>query len=373
MHARHDADLSVERADVRETATVDADLVAQHPLPDQLLGQRTEGRPDLLLTTLVRRADLGKHRRLQFVEPILAVVLAGDRERLGEVLGNVGLDGFEHVVLVVEEAREFDNLLGRLLGETALCLAHLPDERLGRLESLGDDLLGRCLLTRADPLPRRLRRLGLDHHDRDIAALGDAAGHDHVEDGLLDLAVRGEADPLAVDQRHPGGTDGAAERQPGELGGHRRRIDREDVVRRVGVQGQHRNDDLHLVAEARHEGRTQWPVDQPAGQDRVLRRPSLATEERAGDPAGGVHPLLHVDGEREEVELVLRVLTDRRGRQQHGFFVEIGDGRPGRLLGKLSGLEPDGALAESSVVDNRLDGRRFGTRHGCPFVLVTPR
>ena len=34
--------------------------------------------------------------------------------------------------------------------------------------------------------------------------------------------------------------------------------------------------------------------------------PALAAEERAGDAAGGVHPLLDVDGQREEVELLLR-------------------------------------------------------------------
>ena len=31
--------------------------------------------------------------------------------------------------------------------------------------------------------------LGLDHHDRDVTGVGDPAGDDHVEDGVLELAV----------------------------------------------------------------------------------------------------------------------------------------------------------------------------------------
>ena len=37
------------------------------------------------------------------------------------------------------------------------------------------------------------------------------------------------------------------------------------------------------------------------GEDRLLGRASLALEEAAGDLSGRVHPLLDVDGEREEV------------------------------------------------------------------------
>ena len=49
------------------------------------------------------------------------------------------------------------------------------------------------------------------------------------------------------------------------------------------------------------EGRAQGPVDQAAGQDGLVRGLALPAEERAGDLAGGVGPLLDVDGEREEV------------------------------------------------------------------------
>ena len=51
---------------------------------------------------------------------------------------------------------------------------------------------------------------------------------------------------------------------------------------------------------------------------------------------GGVHPLLDVDRQGEEVELVLRVLAGRRGRQQHGLVVEVGDGGAGGLAGQAA-------------------------------------
>ena len=84
--------------------------------------------------------------------------------------------------------------------------------------------------------------------------------------------------------------------------------------------------------------------------------PALAAEERAGDPARGVHPLLDVDREREEVEVLLGVLAGRGGRQQHGLVVEVGGDGAGGLTGQAAGLEPDGAGAERAVVDHGVGG-----------------
>ena len=111
-----------------------------------------------------------------------------------------------------------------------------------------------------------------------------------------------------------------------------------------------------------HERRPQRPVDQPAGEDRVLGRPALPAEERAGDPARRVHPLLHVHGEREEVEPFLGVLG-RGGRgQHHGLVVEVDDGGAGGEPGQPAGLEPDRMSAECAVVDDDLGGMH--TLHG---------
>ena len=146
--------------------------------------------------------------------------------------------------------------------------------------------------------------------------------------------------------------DRPGERQPGELGGRGRGVDRDDVVGVLRVQRHHRDDDLDLVAQAVDERRAQRPVDQPAGEDRVGARAALAAEERAGDPARGVHALLDVDRQREEVEVLLGVLRRRGGRQQHGLVVEVGDDGAGGLAGQPPGLEPDGAGAEAPVVDH---------------------
>ena len=138
---------------------------------------------------------------------------------------------------------------------------------------------------------------------------GDPAGDDHVEDGLLQLGVRsGSAThwPSMSATRTP--ATGPENGRPDDLGGRGRGVDRQHVVELVGVERHDGDDDLDLVAQAL-EGRAQRPVDQPAGEDGVLGRAALAAEERAGDAPGGVHPLLDVDGQREEVELFLRVLA----------------------------------------------------------------
>ena len=164
-----------------------------------------------------------------------------------------------------------------------------------------------------------------------------------------------ERDPLALDERDAHAADRAGERQAGELGGHRRGVDREHVVGLVGVERQHGDDDLDLVAQALLEGRAQRAVDQAAGEDRILTGTTLAAEERAGDLAHGVHPLLDVDRQREEVELVLGLLAGGGRREQHRLVVEVGGHRSGGLPGQQPGLELDGAGAELAVVENGLD------------------
>ena len=87
-------------------------------------------------------------------------------------------------------------------------------------------------------------------------------------------------------------------------------VDGQHVVRVHLVGAEDGADDVDLVAEALGERRAQRAVDQPAGQDGLVRALALPAEERAGDLAGGVRPLLDVDGEGEEVG----PLPDRAGR-----------------------------------------------------------
>ncbi len=152
------------------------------------------------------------------------------------------------------------------------------------------------------------------------------------------------------------------------------------------MDGQHGDDDLHLVAQPGHEGRAQRPVDQPAGEDGLGAGAAFAAEERAGNAPGSVHPLLDIDGEWEEVEVFFRLLGRGRGGQQHRFAVQVGADATGRLPGQPAGLEADGAGAERAVVDHGFGGgdirtlqrvppwyRSEGTFAGCPVLDQGPR
>jgi hypothetical protein len=129
--------------DVGEATAVDADLVAQDPLADQLLGHRAERGADLLLAAGELLGELAVG------EFVLDRVECGPRAPAcrrssapAPPSSEAALDRGVGVVLVVQEDRELDGLLGRH-GELGLRLAQLPDERLGGLEALGHDLLGR--------------------------------------------------------------------------------------------------------------------------------------------------------------------------------------------------------------------------------------
>jgi hypothetical protein len=315
------------------------------------------------------RGELALDAVLDLLDPGLALLLAGDLQR-DDQLGRGGVEhGLVDVVLVVRERREGGGRLGGGGGHLGLRAHQLRDERLGRLEALGHDLLGRgggALFL--DEVPGTLGRLGLDHHDRDVLRTvgrgDDTAGDDHVEDGALELGVAREGDPLAVDERDAHATDGAGERQTRELGGQRRGVDGHDVVGVVGVQRHDRDDDLDLVAQALDEARAQRAVDEAAGQDRLGGGATLTTEERTGDLAGGVAALFHVDRQREEVELVLRGLAGGGGAQQEGLAVEVDRGGTGGLLGEATRFEADGAGAERTVVDDGFGGSDFGTLQG---------
>nr|BFE68574.1 hypothetical protein GCM10020092_018750 [Actinoplanes digitatis] len=309
VHPGQDADLGAQRPDVARPAAVHADLVAEHAVAHLGLGDRAERGADLLLAALELRADGLDDLGLDAVQGLLAVRLLDDLQRLDELaLGGLG-DGGVDVVLVVQEDRELLHGLRGDLGQLALRAAELADGRLGGLEAAGDDLLGRLRRTGRDQSQRVRGGLGLDHHDRDLTVGQRATGDDHVEGGAGQLVEGGEVDPLALDVRDAGRADRAAERQARELGRHRGAVHGDDIVGVLRVEREDGLDDLDLVAQALGERRAQRPVDQAAGEDRVLAGAALAAEERAGDAADGVHPLLDVDRQREEVEVVLRRLA----------------------------------------------------------------
>ena len=113
------------------------------------------------------------------------------------------------------------------------------------------------------------------------------------------------------------GADRAEERQRRDHQRRRGAVDAEDVVRRDHVGREDRADHLHLVPEALRPERPDRAVDHARGQDRALGGAPLALEEAAGDLPGGVHALLDVDGEREEVRALARLLPALRRREHH--------------------------------------------------------
>ena len=127
----------------REPAAVDADLVAQDALANQLLRQRPVSGADLAcpLRELRRHSLLG-----ELLDPVqlgFPLLLVGNGQGLSQRLRDLGAHRGEDVVLVVEEDRKLDRRLCGDLGELGLRAAQLGDERLGRLQPRGDDLLGR--------------------------------------------------------------------------------------------------------------------------------------------------------------------------------------------------------------------------------------
>ena len=109
-------------------------------------------------------------------------------------------------------------------------------------------------------------------------------------------------------------------------------------------------DDVDFVAEALGEGRTQRPVDEAAGEDGLVRGLALPTEERAGDLARCVGPLLDVDGQRKEVRSLAH-RTGCGGRGQQDGVADTSDDCAVGQLGQLTGLEGECPVGAA-------DGRR---------------
>ena len=144
-----------------------------------------------------------------------------------------------------------------------------------------------------------------------------------------------------------------------DVGDHQRgggAVHREDVVRVDVVDRERDRDELRLVAPALGEERADRAVDHARGQRALLARAALALEERAGDLARGVHALLDVDRQREEVDVA--EVAGRGGAEDHRVALADDDGAGG-LLGHLAGLERDLGTGD-------LDGdRRNGVCHMC--------
>src|SRR5262245_26954826 len=186
VHARPDADLAVERADLLVGAAVDAFALEDGVANDMLLQQR-EGRLDLIERVwrgLVAFRLGGSH----FLEDTVLQLLDG-----GGALG-LALRLFALLELVVVALADLvpDGVLAPL-GNDLGRLAHLRAQLLDHLDDGAD-----MLVAEQDRLHHlllgHLAREALDHGDRRARA-----GDDEVEVALLELRVCWHQHELAVD------------------------------------------------------------------------------------------------------------------------------------------------------------------------------
>ena len=221
---------------------------------------------------------------------------------------------------------DLDLLLAGLLLQLLHRRAELLDLAVGDVERVEDLGLGDAVGAR------------LDHQDRLVGA-----GDDQVQLQLLEGLLRRVDDEVAVELADPDRADvgGDGDRRDRQRRGGA--VHREDVVGVDVVDRQRRGDELGLVVPALGEQRADRAVDHARGQRRLLARSALATEERAGDLARGVHPLLDVDGQGKEVHVAQ--VAHGRGAEDHRV-AGLDDHRATRLLGEFARLEGNLAVAD---------------------------
>ena len=218
---------------------------------------------------------------------------------------------------------------------------------------------------------RQLLRLGLDHQH----ALG-RAGDDEVELAELTLRGRGVQHVATIDPGHARAGNRAHERNARDGQRGRTADQRHDVGVVLQVVAQHGGDDLHLIAEAGREQRTQRAVDQARDQRFALARPALALEEAAGDLASRERLFLVVHRQREEILAGL----DRTGADHGAEHNGVAQTRQHSAIGLASDLTcfkrkelaaPGNILAEILVehASSYRVGRRAGSQAPAALAL----
>ena len=357
---RQHAHLGRHGAQIARSTTVDADALVDDALAHQLLGEGAHGFLHFLLATGERRALATQllHRGIAGgVGGGVAIGLAGDLDGVGQQRSGDSLDGGEHVVGVIENGCVGERGDGALGGDhrghqLTLQRDGLLDVTLRGLETTGEHGLVHLGRTVGVVLEGLLGATGFHHHDGDVAVVQFATGHDQFERALFTLGVGGVGNPRAVlSERDAHGSDGALERDARDHQSGRSGVDAEHVVRVHLIGTQHGEHDLHFVAEAVGERRTQRAVGQTAGEDGAFAGATFTSEERTGNLAGRVGPLFHVDGEGEEVHTGADIFGCVRGGENDAA-ANAGDHRSLALESQFAGLERQGLV-----------GAPNGTRH----------
>ena len=216
-------------------------------------------------------------------------------------------------------------------GEVALECAQLLDLRVGDVERVEDLGLGDLVGAR------------LDHQDRLLGARDDQVEVRAVLGVRLQVLLGGVDDEVAVDLADPHRTDGRRQR---DVGDHQRRggaVHRKDVIGVHVVDRKRDRDQLRVIAPVLGEQRADRAVDHARGQRALLAGAALALEERAGNFPGGVHALLDVHRQREEVDVAQRAGD---GCREHHRVALADDHCAGGLLGHPAGLKRDLATSD---------------------------
>src|SRR5438105_10740340 len=309
---------------VRERTQVGLELLAHRAFDRDetlLLEQHVHARADLRLVLDVLLGRVHRHLARE-----LRRELVDDRGRLAQA---DALDALPDRVPVsrlelLGELHVEPLRLARLAAQVLLGVTQLANLAVGQLERLEEHVLG------------HLVGPGLDHRQAVLRS-----DDDQVERRLRPVLLKGRVDhELAVDAADPHGSDGPEERQRRDHQRRRRAVDAQDVVRGDEIRRQHGADHLHFVPEALRPQRPDRAVDHPGGQGCALAGAALALEEAAGDLAGGVHALLDVDRQREEVRAFAGLgPADCRG--EHHRLATADDDGAVRLLRELACLERD--------------------------------
>ena len=113
------------------------------------------------------------------------------------------------------------------------------------------------------------------------------------------------------------------------------------------VGSKDRADNVDFVAETFRERRAKWAVDQPAGQNRLVRGLSFTTEERSWNLSSRVGPLFNVNGEGEEVHAFANAACSGCGDKDDGVSNTSDDCAVGELC-KLSSFKAERAVSLSN-------------------------
>jgi hypothetical protein len=246
MGTRQYTDLHGDRANRRRIATVDTRIAAEDPLADDLAFEAEQLITHVISGVLGRFAarQLFGDRLLDLADARVSRLLLDDAVCLGKQI----VRGSAHSSLKLR---------------SGCAWLELPT----RLAALGNKLV--------DGLDRDLHLLMAEHHRAEHDLLAEAvclgldhhhpvlgAGNDEVEFGSLEFGRRRIEQVLAVFITDARRTDRSVERHARKRKRRRGANHRGDVGIDLGIEGNHRRHNLHVVVETVREERTHGTVDE---------------------------------------------------------------------------------------------------------------